>query len=285
MRLTSANQAIIPLSMRSVFSRKPIASAKRRTARGLTIAVARPAPHSMAKASRSYPPVALSATKPTWCSLQNAINSVIPAPLLVKRRIAPSRPSRTSSAAEQTSTPQIRSVTVTCLVHAIDNRATVRSCVTLQQAVPRLTSGCCRRGNGRRTPRTGSGGHLTPCSAAPITLRRRLLDTRGNTGGAEGGSAEGPSPAARLIGTPRKRTISAREVSHGRSNELGWSGAGRGGASARVWRGGARARRQDVTPAQERGGAAAVARGRPGDRLARAGCHSRDADRLARCLP
>src|SRR3954463_15723722 len=180
MRLTSANQAIIPLSMRSVFSRKPIASAKRRTARGLTIAVARPAPHSMAKASRSYPPVASSATKPTWCSWQNAINSVIPALLLVKRRIAPSRPSRTSSAAEQTSTPQIRSVTVTCLVHAIDNRATVRSCVTLQQAVPRLTSGCCQRGNGRRTPRTGSGGHLTPCSAAPITLRRRLLDTRGS---------------------------------------------------------------------------------------------------------
>src|SRR4051794_20216431 len=178
MRLTSANQAIIPLSMRSVFSRKPIASAKRRTARGLTIAVARSALHSMAKASRSYPPVASSATKPTWCSLQNAINSVIPALSLVKRRIAPSRPSRTSSAAEQTSTPQIRSVTVTCLVHAIDNRATVRSCVTLQQAVPRLTSGCCRRGNGRRAPRTGSGGHLTPCSAVPITFRRRLLDTR-----------------------------------------------------------------------------------------------------------
>src|SRR3954454_24501534 len=89
------------------------------------------------------------------------------------------------------------------------------------------------------------------------------------------------SPAARLIGTPRKRTISAGEVSHGRSNELGWSGARRGAATARVWRGGARARRQDVTPAQDRGSAAAAARGRPGDRLARAGCHSRDADRLA----
>src|SRR3954454_23366829 len=76
----------------------------------------------MAKASRSYPPVASSATKPTWCSLQNAINSMIPAPSLVKPRVAPSQPSRTSSAAEQTSTPQIRSVTVTCLVHAIDNR-------------------------------------------------------------------------------------------------------------------------------------------------------------------
>src|SRR4051794_29792855 len=90
-----------------------------------------------------------------------------------------------------------------------------------------------------------------------------------------------PSPAARLIGTPRKRTISAGEVSHGRSNEPGWSGAGRGAASARVWRSGARAWRQDVAPAQECSGAAAAARGRPGNRLARAGRHSRDADRLA----
>src|SRR6185436_13346602 len=69
-----------------------------------------------------------------------------------------------------------------------------------------------------------------------------------------------PSPAARLIGTPRRRTISAREVSHGRPDEPGWSGAGRGGASARVWRSGARAWRPDVTPAQDRGSAAAVAR-------------------------
>src|SRR3954466_1727767 len=90
-----------------------------------------------------------------------------------------------------------------------------------------------------------------------------------------------PSPAAGLIGTPRKRTISAREVSHGRSNELGWSGAGRGAATARVWRGGARARRQNVTPTQERGGAAAVARGRSGNRIARTGRHGGDADRLA----
>src|SRR3954465_13406980 len=89
------------------------------------------------------------------------------------------------------------------------------------------------------------------------------------------------SPAARLIGTPRKRTISAGEVSHGRSNEPGWTGSARGGAGARVWRGGARAWRQDVTPAQDRRSAAAVARGRPGDRLARTGRHSGDADRLA----
>src|SRR3954468_6828710 len=39
------------------------------------------------------------------------------------------------------------------------------------------------------------------------------------------------------------------------------------------------ARWQDVTPAQDRRSAAAVARGRPGDRLARTGRHSGDADR------
>src|SRR5215218_11155847 len=89
------------------------------------------------------------------------------------------------------------------------------------------------------------------------------------------------SPTARLIGTPRKRTISAREVSHGRANEPGWSGAGRGGASARVWRGGARAWGQDVTPAQDRGSAPVIARGRLRNRLTRAGCYGGDADRLA----
>src|SRR4051795_4187653 len=72
-----------------------------------------------------------------------------------------------------------------------------------------------------------------------------------------------------------------REVGHGRSNEPSWSGAGRGAATAKVWRGGARARGQDVTPAQDRGSASAIARGRPGDRLARAGRHGSDADRLA----
>ena len=35
------------------------------------------------------------------------------------------------------------------------------------------------------------------------------------------------SPAARLIGTPRKRTISAREVCHGQSRERRWSAAER----------------------------------------------------------
>src|SRR4051812_24145140 len=72
-----------------------------------------------------------------------------------------------------------------------------------------------------------------------------------------------------------------REVGHGRPNEPGWSAAGRGGASARVWRSRARAWRQDVTPAQDGSGAAAVVRRRPGNRLARAGHHGSDADRLA----
>src|SRR5437868_6119732 len=42
------------------------------------------------------------------------------------------------------------------------------------------------------------------------------------------------SPAPRLIGTPRKRTISAREVCHGQSSEGCWSAAERCGATARV---------------------------------------------------
>src|SRR4051812_17688400 len=60
-------------------------------------------------------------------------------------------------------------------------------------------------------------------------------------GGVTVGRGQDP-PAPRLIGTPRKRTISAREVGHGRSSEPGCGGSGRGGASARVRRGGARAR-------------------------------------------
>ena len=65
--------------------------------------------------------------------------------------------------------------------------------------------------------------------------------------------------------------ISAREVSHGRSNEPGWGGSARGGASARVWRDGARRRGQDVTPAQACGSGGAVAWERAGNRLTRTG--------------
>src|SRR5829696_305912 len=89
------------------------------------------------------------------------------------------------------------------------------------------------------------------------------------------------SPAARLIGTPRKRTISAREVSHGRSSERCWSAAGRRGATARVWRSGARARWPDVTPAQECGGAATAARRGSRNGVAQPGRDGSDADRLA----
>src|SRR5215211_483859 len=66
------------------------------------------------------------------------------------------------------------------------------------------------------------------------------------------------SSAPRLIGTPRRRTISAEEVSDGRDEERGVA-AERRGATARVWRSGARPRRQDVEAAQDSGRAAAVA--------------------------
>ena len=55
-------------------------------------------------------------------------------------------------------------------------------------------------------------------------------------------SGQDASPASRLIGTPRKRTISAREVCHGPSGERHRSAAERRGANARVWRSGARPR-------------------------------------------
>src|SRR3954449_8913977 len=76
-----------------------------------------------------------------------------------------------------------------------------------------------------------------------------------------------------------------REVGDGRSNEPSWRTAGRRGAATRAWCNSTRARGQDVTPAQECGGAAAAARGRPGDRLARTRRHGSNAERLAGCLP
>src|SRR5215218_7828938 len=71
------------------------------------------------------------------------------------------------------------------------------------------------------------------------------------------------------------------EVGDGRSNEPSWRAAGRRGAATRAWCNSTRARGQDVTPAQECGGAAAVAWGRPGDRLARTRRHGSNAERLA----
>jgi hypothetical protein len=70
------------------------------------------------------------------------------------------------------------------------------------------------------------------------------------------------SPAPQLIGTSRRRTISAGEVDHGQERER-WNTAGRRGATTRVWRSGARPRRQDVTTEEDGGGAAVAARGGP----------------------
>ena len=42
----------------------------------------------------------------------------------------------------------MRFATVTCLVHATDDRATVRLCVTRRRPVPVLTHGCGLRGPG-----------------------------------------------------------------------------------------------------------------------------------------
>ena len=63
------------------------------------------------------------------------------------------------------------------------------------------------------------------------------------------------SPAPQLIGTPRKRTISVREVDHGQGHEHR-KAAGRRGATAGVRRSGARARREDLASAEDGGGAA-----------------------------
>src|SRR5215475_1257094 len=87
------------------------------------------------------------------------------------------------------------------------------------------------------------------------------------------------SAAPHLIGTPRKRTISAREVDHGQGHDY-WKAAGRRGATARVRRSGARARREDVAPAEDGGGAATAAGRGPGRGFAVARCDSCDARRL-----
>ena len=176
--LTSAHQAIIAASMRSVFSRTPIASAKRRTSRGLRIAQGRSCAHRRAKGLFSYPPVASIATRPTPWLWQNAASAATPSAVLAKRWKAPARPMRASRCVDETSTPQMMSVTVTCLVRATAHRATVRSCVT-KATVPKLIRGCSRRGNGRPPPREGTGGRPPPRSPARLTPPGDSPDTRG----------------------------------------------------------------------------------------------------------
>ena len=65
------------------------------------------------------------------------------------------------------------------------------------------------------------------------------------------------SSAPQLNETSRKRTVSAGGMNDGRPHD---GAAERRGATERVWRSGARSRWADVTRAQDRGGAAAVAR-------------------------
>ena len=69
-------------------------------------------------------------------------------------------------------------VTVTCLVHATGNQATVRSCVTTA-VVPKLIHGCGLRGSGSHPPCQGGACNHLPGSSKSITTRRSLPDTRG----------------------------------------------------------------------------------------------------------
>ncbi|SFJ42824.1 hypothetical protein SAMN02799642_04368 [Methylobacterium brachiatum] len=120
-------------------------------------------------------------TKPTPCSRQNVASSAWPSGVLATCRHGPWRPMRASSVAAPTSTPQMMSVTVTCLVHATGCRATVRSCVTRRPPVPKLSHGCGLRGDGRQRPRARVGGHR-PSRSPHLTIPKgRPPDTRGAT--------------------------------------------------------------------------------------------------------
>jgi hypothetical protein len=182
MRLTSAKWAMTPVSMSSLFSKVPIASANRRTLRGLRMAQGTPASHSRLKGSFSYPPVASMATNSTSWLLQKAARAWMPSGARSKLREGPSCPIRASKVFDETSTPQMILATVTFLVRAIGDQATVRSCVTAA-AVPMLIHGCSRRGNGRRQPRDGPGGRRVHRSVAPNPASLRLL-IQGESSGA-----------------------------------------------------------------------------------------------------
>ncbi|SFJ63826.1 hypothetical protein SAMN02799642_05035, partial [Methylobacterium brachiatum] len=116
----------------------------------------------------------------TPCSRQNVASSAWPSGVLATCRHGPWRPMRASSVAAPTSTPQMMSVTVTCLVHATGCRATVRSCVTRRPPVPKLSHGCGLRGDGRQRPRARVGGHR-PSRSPHLTIPKgRPPDTRGS---------------------------------------------------------------------------------------------------------
>ena len=150
--------------MRSVFSSSPIPFAKSRIARGLSKATGTPPAHSKAKACFSYPPLASIATSSTLCCRQNAASSAMPSAVLRKERAGPEGPTKASREVEETSTPQIVLVTVTCLVRAMESLATVRSCVTAAAVPKSSTTVAHRRDHGRRPPREGFDLGRTPHS-------------------------------------------------------------------------------------------------------------------------
>ena len=119
--LTSANQAMMPASMRSVFSSRPMLSAKWRTARGLRMATGRacgrrgrrrPGVHSLRWLP--WPP-----GRPGGRGRRPPARRCLPE-LLGNEVRAPWRPTRASREDEAISTPQIMRVTVTCLVCATE---------------------------------------------------------------------------------------------------------------------------------------------------------------------
>src|SRR3954469_5395689 len=97
----------------------------------------------------------------------------------------------------------------------------------------------------------------------------------------EAGHMTAPNQVADLPFFPYTEAVVHTWAIDDQTNQVGVRPGGRRGAATRAWCNSTRARRPDVAPAQECGGAAAIARGRPGDRLARAGRHGSDADRLA----
>src|SRR5258708_27860230 len=116
---------------------------------------------------------------------------------------------------------------------------------------------------------------MEPLADVITLLRPRAIGTK-----VIQGAGRWASPAPQLIGTRRRRTISAREVDHGQGHEH-WKAAGRRGATARVRRSGARSGREDVASAEDGGGAATAPGRGPGPGFAVARRDSRDTDRLA----
>src|SRR5207253_6438691 len=117
------------------------------------------------------------ATSSTTWAWQKLARATMPSAVLGKEPVAPSRPMRAASEAEEISTPQIMRVTVTCLVSAMGSHATVRSCVT-RAAVPGLSDGDKHhRMNGSRPP-AGDRIYSVPHCDSFLHHCRLFRDTR-----------------------------------------------------------------------------------------------------------